>query len=270
MLASMYLSFTSYDLLRAPRWIGLDNFSRLIEDPRVSNSFKVTTLYAAASVPLTLIAGLGLALLLNQHIRGISVWRTLFYLPAVVPFVAMGMLWRWLLDGRYGVVNYLLDSWFGIEGPSWLTDPDWVLWVFVIIGFWGVGVPMVINLAGLQNIPGALYEAAEIDGASSFRKFRNITLPLLSPVLFFNLLIGIVGALQSFTLFYVITKGGPRYATETVMIYLYSNAFDFLQMGYASALAWALFAYIVIITVIVYKISARLVYYESPVEGGRA
>jgi len=265
MLYSIYLSLTSYDLLQPPRWIGLENYSRLIDDPRVANSLKVTTVFSVVGVPLTMILGLGLALLLNQKIRGLNMWRTLFYLPAIVPAAAMGMLWRWLLDGQYGVINYSLKDWFGITGPAWLSK-DWVLPAFIIMSVWGVGVPMVINLAGLQNIPESLYEAAEIDGASGWNKLWNITLPLLSPVLFFNLLIGIVGALQSFTIFYVVTKGGPRNASETVMLYLYNNAFQFLNMGYASALAWMLFVYILALTIIVYRFSSKWVYYESPVE----
>ncbi|MEA2598650.1 MAG: oligogalacturonide transport system permease protein [Thermomicrobiales bacterium] len=266
MLASVYLSFTSYDLMQAPRWIGLANFNRLLDDPRVWNSIKVTTLFSFISVPVNLLFGLVLALLLNQRIRGLGVWRTLYYLPAIVPAAAMGMLWRWLLDGQFGFVNYLLEDGLGIAGPNWLTSRDWVIPAFIIMSFWGVGVPMVINLAGLQNIPVTLYEAAQIDGASGWRKLRDITLPLLSPVILFNLLIGIIGALQSFTIFFVVTGGGPNHASETLMLYLYDNAFQFLRMGYASALAWVLFVYILIVTLIVHRFSSQWVYYESPLE----
>jgi multiple sugar transport system permease protein len=266
MLTSVYLSFTSYDLLQAPRWIGLANFDRLLNDDRVWNSLKVTTVFSFISVPVNLLFGLVLALLLNQRIRGLGVWRTVYYLPAIVPAAAMGMLWRWLLDGQYGFVNYLLEDGLGIEGPNWLSDREWVIPAFVIMSFWGVGVPMIINLAGLQNIPVALYEAAQIDGATGWQKLWGITLPLLSPVIFFNLLIGIIGSLQSFTVFFIVTGGGPRHASETVMLYLYDNAFNFLKMGYASALAWMLFFYILVLTLIVHRFSSRWVYYEAPVE----
>jgi multiple sugar transport system permease protein len=183
----------------------------------------------------------------------------------------MGMLWRWLLDGQFGFINYMLEDGLGIQGPNWLTDREWVIPAFVIMSFWGVGVPMVINLAGLQNIPVSLYEAAQIDGASGWQKLWGITLPLLSPVIFFNLLVGIIGSLQSFTVFYIVTAGGPNNASETVMLYLYDNAFRFLRMGYASALAWMLFFYILILTLVVHRFSSRWVYYEAPIEkeGGR-
>jgi multiple sugar transport system permease protein len=270
MIASIYLSFTSYDLLQSPQWVGLANFSHLLHDARVWNSLKVTTLFAFISVPVNMLFGLGLALLLNQRIRGLGIWRTVFYLPAVVPAAAMGLLWRWLLDGQYGLLNYLLEEGLGITGPNWLSSREWVIPAFIIMSFWGVGVPMVINLAGLQNIPASLYEAAQIDGATSWRKLWDITLPLLSPVILFNLLIGIIGALQSFTIFFVVTKGGPNHASETLMLYLYDNAFHFLRMGYASALAWVLFFYILIITLVVHRFSSQWVYYESPVERGGA
>jgi multiple sugar transport system permease protein len=266
MLASIYLSFTSYDLLQSPRWVGLRNFQRLLtDDERVRNSLKVTTIFAGISVPLNLFLGLCLALILNQRIKLLGLWRTVYYLPALVPAAAMGLLWRFLLDDRNGFVNRLLAE-IGISGPRWLSDRDWVVPAFVIMSIWGVGVPMVINLAGLQNIPASLYEAAEIDGATSWQKLWGITLPLLSPVIFFNLVMGVIGALQSFTVFYVVTGGGPRHSSETLMLYLYENAFKFLRMGYASALAWVLFFYILVLTLIVYKFSNRWVYYESPVE----
>jgi multiple sugar transport system permease protein len=266
MLASIYLSFTSYDLLQSPDWVGLRNFRRLLtDDDRVTNALKVTTVFAGISVPLNLFLGLCLALLLNQKVRFLGFWRTVYYLPALVPAAAMGLLWRFLLDDRNGFVNRLLTE-IGISGPRWLSDRDWVVPAFVIMSIWGVGVPMVINLAGLQNIPVTLYEAAEIDGATGWQKLWGITLPLLSPVIFFNLIMGVIGALQSFTVFYVVTGGGPRHSSETLMLYLYENAFKFLRMGYAAALAWVLFFYILILTLIVYKFSNRWVYYESPVE----
>lgn len=264
MLASVYLSFTSYDLMQAPKWIGLGNFAQMIQDPLVENSLRVTTLFAFISVPTNLLFGLLLALLVNQNIRFVQAWRTIYYLPAIVPSVATAILWRWLMDGKYGLFNYLLKAWFGITGPDWLVSSAWVIPAFIIMSFWGVGVPMVINLAGLQGIPATLYEAASVDGASAWTKLVYVTLPLLSPIIFFNLVMGVIGSLQSFTIFFVLTAGGPNHASETIMLYLYKNAFQFLKMGYASALAWMLFFYIMILTVLVFRGSSRFVYYESP------
>jgi len=266
MLYSIYLSLTSYNIVQTPRFIGLQNYAEMMRDPLIWNALKVTTLYAIASVPLSLFLGLMLAILLNQKVRGIAFWRTIYYLPAVISGVAVALLWEWLFNGRYGLVNYGLEVFFGIEGPNWLADTRTALWAFVVIAIWQVGGSMLINLAALQGVPTALYEAAEIDGANSWRKFLNVTIPMISPVIFFNLIMGIIGALKSFDLFFIMTGGGPNNATTTFMLYLYRQAFESLRMGYGSAMAWLLFVYLIILTAIVFRSSSRWVYYESTLE----
>jgi multiple sugar transport system permease protein len=268
MLASVYLSFTRYNGVNTPVWTGLDNYIELLAgDPLTWHSLLITTVYACVSVPLNLFLGLAVALLLNQKVRGLALWRTIFYLPSVVSGVAVALLWQWMFNTRFGVINYLLQLWFGIEGPDWLGDTSVVLPSFILISLWSVGGSMLINLAALQGVPTNLYEAAKIDGARAWQLFRHITLPMISPVIFFNLILGIIGALQSFTYFYILTDGGPNNATLTFMLYLYRRAFQFLQMGYGSAMAWLLFLYLAILTAIVFRSSRAWVYYESP--GGR-
>jgi multiple sugar transport system permease protein len=262
MLWSIYLSLTSYNVVAAPQFIGLGNYIELINDPLIGHSLRVTTVYALLSVPLTLVLGLGLAMLLNQHVRGIAIWRTIYYLPAVVSGVAVALLWEWLFNGRFGMVNYLLEL-VGISGPNWLADPNMALWAFVMVSVWTVGGSMLINLAALQGVPTQLYEAAAIDGANAWHRFRHITVPTISPVIFYNLIMGLIAALQSFTLFFIMTQGGPNNATLTFMLYLYKMAFQNLRMGYASAMAWLLFLYLALLTAIVFKSSSKWVYYES-------
>ena len=266
MLYSIYLSLTSYNIVQSPRFIGLSNYAEMLRDPLIWKSLQVTTLYAIASVPLSLFLGLLLAILLNQKVRGIAFWRTAYYLPAGISGVAVALLWEWLFNGRYGLVNYLLDVLFGIEGPNWLADPRTAIWAFVVIAIWQVGGSMLINLAALQGVPTTLYEAAEIDGATAWHKFFNVTIPMISPVIFFNLIMGIIGALKSFDLFFIMTAGGPNHSTTTFMLYLYRIAFESLRMGYGSAMAWLLFVYLIILTAIVFRYSNKWVYYESTLE----
>ncbi len=266
MLASIYLSLTSYNIVQSARFIGLRNYTDMLKDPLIWQSLKITTIYAIASVPLSLFLGLLLAILLNQKVRGIAFWRTIYYLPAIISGVAVALLWEWLFNGRYGLVNYMLDRVFGIEGPNWLADPRTAIWSFVIIAIWQVGASMLINLAALQGVPTSLYEAAEIDGANSWRKFLNVTVPLISPVIFFNLIMGIISALKSFDLFFIMTEGGPNNTTLTYMLYLYRLSFESLRMGYGSAMAWLLFVYLIVLTAIVFKSSSKWVYYESTVK----
>ncbi len=266
MLYSIYLSLTSYNIVQSPRFIGLGNYVEMLRDPLIWKSLQVTTIYAIASVPLSLFLGLLLAILLNQKVRGIAFWRTAYYLPAVISGVAVALLWEWLFNGRYGLVNYGLDVLFGIEGPNWLADTRTAIWAFVVIAIWQVGGSMLINLAALQGVPTALYEAAEIDGATPWHKFFNVTIPMISPVIFFNLIMGIIGALKSFDLFFIMTAGGPNHSTTTFMLYLYRIAFESLRMGYGSAMAWLLFVYLIVLTAIVFRYSNRWVYYESTLE----
>jgi multiple sugar transport system permease protein len=264
MLWSIWLSFTSYDIVQAPHFIGVGNYAEILADPLIWQSLKVTTLFAIISVPFNLGLGLAIALLLNQKVRGIAVWRTIFYLPSVISGVAVALLWEWLLNGRFGLINYALYALFGITGPDWLADEHSALFAFILMSAWTIGGSMLINLAALQGVPTALYEAAAIDGATAWQRFRHITVPTISAVIFFNLIIGIIGALQSFTLFFVMTDGGPNNSTLTFMLYLYNIAFQNLRMGYGSAMAWLLFVYLAVLTALVFRSSSRWVHYESP------
>ncbi|MEZ4870102.1 MAG: sugar ABC transporter permease [Caldilineaceae bacterium] len=262
MIASAAIALSEWDLISAPQWVGLANFHAMFDDNLVAQALKVTTFYAVASVPLHIIFGLGLALLLNAKIVGLRFYRTAFYLPSVLSGVAVALLWRWLFSGEFGLLNALL-SYMGIEGPSWLGNPTWALPSLVGMSLWGVGAGAIIYLAGLQGIPTDLYEAAEVDGATGWGRFWNITLPMMTPVLFFQLVTGIIGALQVFTQAFIMTQGGPNNATLFFLLYLYQNAFQYFRMGYGSALAWVLFLYILILTLIVQRSSNTWVYYEG-------
>ncbi len=263
MLASVVLAFTNWDLLTPPEWVGLKNFSRLIlRDDSVHQALQVTTIYAFVSIPLQVALGLFIALLLNEKIRFQSFMRTVFYLPSVVSGVAVALLWRWIFSPDFGLLNAFL-AWFGINGPAWLGDERFALPALILMSLWGVGGSMIIYLAGLQSIPTSFYEAAEVDGAHLFHKFWHITLPLITPVILFQAVMGIITALQTFTQPYIMTGGGPKEATLFLMLYLYENAFQFLKMGYASALAWVLFLYIMVLTLLVIKSSSAWVYYEG-------
>lgn len=266
MLASLVISFTAWDLIGAPRWIGLDNWSRLASDPLVRQSLRVTTIYALVSVPLSIVLGFGLALLLNTGIRGLSLYRTVFYLPAVLSGVAVALLWQWVFQPEFGLLNLALAK-VGIAGPLWLGSADWALPSLILMSLWDVGGSMVIYLAGLQGIPRDLYDSARVDGAGWRGQLRDVTVPLMTPVIFFQLVIGVIRSLQVFTEAYIMTGGGPADATLFFMLYLYRNAFEYYQMGYASALAWVLFLYILVLTLVILWTSKRWVYYE---EGGTA
>jgi len=268
MIASAYLSFTQWDVITPPVWIGLRNYIFCFKgDPIVLHSFRVTTFYAFVTVPLRLVLGLGIALLMNQKVRGIYLFRTIYYLPAVLSGVAVAMLWRWVFNSEYGLVNSILWSLFHIKGPAWLVNPSYALYAFVVMGLWDVGGPMLIYLAGLQGIPTDLYEAAKVDGANRWHQLWSVTIPMLSPVLFFNLVMGIIDALQTFTSAFVITEGGPNNSTMFAILYMYLNAFRWFKMGFASAIAWMLFIYILILTVLVMRSSAAWVHYEGQARG---
>jgi multiple sugar transport system permease protein len=205
---------------------------------------------------------LGLALLLNQKLRGVTFFRTVYYLPTVMSGVAVATLWKWIFNTDYGILNQLLDK-IGIRGPAWLTDERWAIWALIIASTWTVGGSMLIFLAGLQSIPNDLYEAASLDGAGGWNKFRNITVPLISHVTFFNLVLGIIGALQVFTEAFVLTRGGPNNSTMLLSVLLYRNAFEFLKMGYASALAWVMFLIVLALTLIVFRSAPMWVHHQE-------
>jgi multiple sugar transport system permease protein len=262
MLASLWLGFTEYDLLSAPQWIGLGNYTTMFADPFFWQSLRVTAVYALFSLPLGLAAALGIALLMNQRVPAIAFWRTIYVVPSVISGVAVAVLWRWLFNPEFGLVNLLLGL-LGVKGPNWLGSADWALPSLIIMGLWGIGGSMLIYLAGLQGIPTDLYEAVGIDGGAAWTKFRHVTLPLLSPVILFNLVVGLIGAFQYFTEAYVLTKGGPENATLFYTLYLYRNAFNYFQMGYAAALAWMLFLLVLVLTLAVFKSTPMWVYYEG-------
>lgn len=264
MLRSLYLSFTSYNLLSPPEWVGFRNYERIFADADFWQSLKVTFLYALGSVPGGSIIALALAMVLSQKLRGINIWRTIFFLPSILSSVAVAVLWLFIFRPEGGLLNMVL-GWFGIQGPDWLFSEQWALPALIIMSWWTVGGQMVIYLAGLKGIPEVLYEAAEIDGANDSVKFRRITLPMLSPTIFFNLVLGIIGAFQVFDVGWVMTRGGPNDATLFYMLNLYTRAFKMTQMGYASALAWILFIVIMFITLLVIRSSAAWVYYEAEV-----
>lgn len=267
MLVSLVLAFTDWDLLSPPTWVGLRNIQELMRDDLLIQALKVTTIYAITSVPLQIVVGLGLAMLLNTEIRGLRLYRTAIYLPSVLSGVAVALLWRWLFQPEFGMFNLLL-SYIGVEGPRWLGDEAWALPSLVFMSLWSVGGGTIIYLAGLQGIPTDLYEAAQVDGATGWARFRYITLPMMTPVLFFQLVVGIIAALQVFTQPAVMTNGGPNNSTLTILLYLYRNAFMFFRMGYASAVAWVLFLYILGLTLLVFRSSAAWVYYEGEAKRG--
>jgi multiple sugar transport system permease protein len=262
MIASLYFSFTDYNMLSPAEWIGLQNYRDLAEDDIFWKSLRVTVMYSTVSVPLVLLAALALALLLNQKFKGVTAFRTMYYLPTVMSGVAVATLWKWIFNTDYGILNLLLDK-VGIRGPAWLTDETWAIRALILTSLWTVGGSMLIFLAGLQGIPNDLYEAAEIDGAGAWSKFRNITVPLISHVTFFNLVLGIIGALQVFTEAYVLTEGGPNNSTLLLSVYLYRNAFEFLKMGYASAIAWVMFLIVLALTLVVFKSAPMWVHYQE-------
>ncbi|CAN5516857.1 sugar ABC transporter permease [soil metagenome] len=266
-LAAGYLAFTDYDILSRANFVGFDNFERMLfADPLFWTALKVTSIYAVISIPLQMALGLFLAILLNMRIRGLTLLRTIYYLPAVLSGVAVSLLWIWVFSADWGIINFVL-SLFGIVGPSWLSSEKWALPALITMSLWGVGSGLIIYLAGLQGVPTELYEAAEIDGAGRWPKFWQITLPMISPVLLFQLIIGIIGALHVFTEGYVMTQGGPNNATLFFLLYLWRNAFQFLKMGYASALAWAIFIYIMALTLLVLRSSAAWVFYIGEIKG---
>ncbi|NIA14841.1 MAG: ABC transporter permease subunit [Nitrospiraceae bacterium] len=260
-LASIYLSFTHYNILSAPQWTGLSNYERLFyEDPLFWKSLWVTLKYTVVAVPLMVGVGVALAMLLNAEIAGMSVYRTVFYIPSIVPLVATSVVFVWILNPQIGLVNTLLGT-VGIVGPAWLQDPRWAFWALVLMSLWTAGGSMIIYLAGLKNVPRSLYEAALIDGANAFQRARHITLPMLSPVIFFTLVMGVIGSFQYFTQAFIMTKGGPENSTHFYALYLFNRAWRYLDMGYASAMAWVLFVMIMALTLIIFGTHGRWVHY---------
>jgi len=263
-IASLYFSLTKYDVLSPPEFIGIQNYVQMFTtDDLFWPSLGRTFYYAAVMVPLGVLGSMTLAILLNTKVRGVTVYRTLFFMPSLVPLVASVVMFTWLLNSDWGIVNQAIRGVFNVAPPGWFTDPKWAIPALIIMGLWGSvgGTRMIIFLAGLQGIPDTLYEAASIDGATAWHKVRHVTLPLLTPTIFFNLVLGIIGALQTFAAAFVATEGGPAFATWFFGLHIYKHAFDYWNMGYASALAWFFAVIIVTLTIIQQRLSTRWVFY---------
>lgn len=267
---NLYLSFTNYSVgpIAKAKWIGLENYATILtSDPRFIKGVSNTLYYAIGAVPLGLVFAFIIALLLNSRVRGLGAYRTAFYVPSLVPAVAASLIFLWILNTNYGALNRLLGL-VGIEPIRWLSRPEWVKPAVIIVSLWGFGAQMIIFLAGLQDIPRELYEAVEIDGGGAWRKLIHLTIPLMTPVIFFNLIVGIIGSFQVFTPAYIFfgTDGGPLNAGLFYMVHIYNNAFRFFKMGYASALSLILFVFILIFTIVLVRTSDRWVFYTG---GGR-
>lgn len=268
-LASLAISLFSWNLLNPPVWLGLGNYTSLFSDTDFLNSLKHTLQYTLGSVPLGMLLSLLLAVALNQKIRGIGIYRTIYFVPVVSSLVAVSLMWRWMYNPTAGILNHLLNQVFdflhlSINPPDWLQSTTWAMPAIIIMSVWkGVGYNMVIYLAGLQGIPTSLYEAAEIDGASAISKFFKITLPLLTPTTFFVLIISLINSFQVFEQTYIMTRGGPARATVTTVYYIYQNGFQWYKMGYASAVAWVLFAIIMVLTLLQWRYQDKWVFYAK-------
>lgn len=262
MLFSFYMSFFDWPLREPPTFVGVDNYLRFGSDRVWIKALQVTANYTLGAVPLGLVAAFLLALLLNQKIPGMPLFRTVFYLPSLVPATANAVLWLFVLNPQVGIINTVL-RYLGIQGPPWLGSSKWALPGLIIMSLWGIGGGMVIYLAGLQGIPEYLYEAAKIDGANQFQQFLNITIPMMTPVIFFNLVMGVIHTFQTFTQAYIMTQGGPGRATYFYVYYLYRNSFDYYRMGYGAAMAWFLFAVILVLTLLNFWLSNKWVFYEG-------
>jgi multiple sugar transport system permease protein len=263
MVTSLGVSLTRWNLIGTPEFFGFGNYVRMFaNDGRFWQSLYVTIFYTALYVPTELIGGLSIALLMNQKIRGITVLRTVYYLPSVLSGVAFVVVWMWLLHPEVGLVNAFLAL-FGIEGPRWLVNPATALWALWLMSLWGLGRTAIIFLAGLQDVPEELYESASIDGANVVQQFFAVTLPLITPTIFFNLVLSVISTFQTFTSAFVATDGGPLDSTLFFVLYLYKQAFENFRMGYASAMAWVLFVIILACTLLLVRSAKRWVYYEG-------
>lgn len=262
MLMSFGLSFTEYEILTPPRFVGLGNYMQVVKDELFWKSLWNTVYYVLGSVPLRLLIALCLAMLLNAKLRGMAFFRTVFYLPSVTAGVAVSLLWSWIFEPEFGVINALLAK-IGISGPSWLGSTRWAMPALIVMSLWNVGRTMLIFLAGLQSVPTYLYEVVELDGGGTWQKLKTVTIPMLTPIIFFNLIMTLIQSFQIFTNAYIMTGGGPANSTLVYILYLYNNAFQWLHMGYASTLAWILFAIVFTLTVLQVKLSKRWVYYEG-------
>lgn len=264
MAASLFMSFTDYSVTGGAHFIGLNNFKNMFSgsDPYFYKSLLVTTYYVLMSVPLQIVYAFLLAVLLNQKVKGLSVWRTIFYLPSVVPAVALSMIWLWILDPDLGLANELLRM-LGLPGSQWIFAEETVIPTLSVMSMWTTGGTTLIFLASLKNVSKQLYEAVEIDGGNLFHKFRHITIPFMTPIIFYNLIMAIIGSFQVFSQAYIMTEGGPNNGSLFYVYYLYREAFQFSRLGSSCAIAWVLFVIIMIATMLIFKTSRSWVYYET-------
>ncbi len=262
-ISSFLLSFTEWDLIGDIKWVGISNYIKAIHDPVIMDALKHTLLFIAGYLPSVLIIALAIALIMNKKLKGVVFFRAVYFIPVITSWVAVSMIWKWLLNPKYGIINYLL-SLVGVVGPQWLQDPKWALAGVIMTSVWkDIGFIMVIYLAGLQEIPDHYYEAAEIDGVNRWQKFRYITWPLLAPTTFFVLTISLINSFQVFDQVWIMTGGGPIGATSVLVEQIYRNAFRYYKMGYASAISWLLFALIFAVTIIQNKLQKKWVDYED-------
>lgn len=268
-LASLALSFTKYEIISSPKWIGLDNYAKLVTDDLWLRSIEVTLRYVILFVPLSLVAAYLIAMLMSREVKGINLYRTLWYLPSVVPVVASATIWRWGLNPEFGPINYPLKI-LGLPAPRWLTDPDWIIPSIVFISLWGLGNSVLIFLAAITGVPRTYYEAAEVDGAGPWTKFRHVTLPLTSSIIFYQLIVNVINSFQVFGIAYVLfvsnpsaSSAGPNNAALFYVLYMFRNAFGYFRNGYASAMAWVLFVVIMLLTWLLFYSQRRWVYYET-------
>jgi multiple sugar transport system permease protein len=264
LVASFLYSFCDYDALSRPVWVGTLNYREMFADRVFWQALYNTLFYAALALPMGLVMSLLVAVLLNQPVRGRSFFRAVFFLPSLIPVVASSMIWLWILNGNFGLVNYALRALGVHHPPQWLADPAWTKPSLVLMSLWSIGHAVVIYLAALQDVPRSLYEAADIDGASAWSRLWHVTLPMISPVIYFNLIMGIIGSLQVFSqAFIMLGGGGPQRSALFYAVYLYQNAFEYGQMGYACAMAWILFAIILFLTWLANRLVRRRVYYAG-------
>ena len=262
-LGSLYVALTDWRIAGTPSWVGAENFSRIFAEDRLfRKSLAVTAYYSLGSVPLRMLVAFAVAVLLNQRIRALPVFRTIFYLPSIVPLIASSVLWIWLFNPDFGLLNALITP-LGFRRSAWIYGSGSVIPALILMSLWDIGPMMIIFLAGLQGVPRQLYEAVEIDGGNPWHKMSRITIPLVTPTILFNLILSIIGAMQTFVQPYVMTEGGPNNASLLYVLYLYNKAFQQSQMGYASALAWVLFVVIALLSLIVFRTSSRWVHYAG-------
>jgi len=262
MVASLVISFSRWNLVDTPQWVGFENFRIQFHDPLFWKVVLNTAYYSLVSVPLGIVISLGLALVLNQKIKGVTWYRSVYFIPVVTPMVAVALVWSWLYNPDFGAINTVLN-YVGIKGPKWLSDTTWAMPSVIIMSIWkGLGFNMVIFLAGLQDIPEQLYEAAGLDGADRWHKFKNITLPMLSPAIFFVMIMSVISSFQVFSQIYIMTEGGPANSTNVIVLHIYNLAFKYWKMGEGCVVGWVLFSIVLLFTLIQFGLGKRWVYYE--------